>query len=58
MDPWQGHRKPPGQSSGRLGFALPWGQVAGLGAAVVGTGTLVAYGVGRWGSFLPADREE
>ena len=41
-----------------LQFALPWQSLAALGAAVVGAGTAVAYFVGRWGSGLPADREE
>jgi len=41
-----------------LGFALPWGQLAALAAAVVGTGIAVSYFVGRWGADLPADREE
>ncbi len=41
-----------------LGFALPWGQLAALAVAVVGTGVAVSYGVGRWGADLPADREE
>lgn len=41
-----------------LGFALPWGQLAALAVAVVGTGVAVSYVVGRWGADLPADREE
>ena len=41
-----------------LGFALPWGQLAALAVAVVGTGVAVSYLVGRWGADLPADREE
>jgi putative ABC transport system permease protein len=41
-----------------LGFALPWGQLAALAFAVIATGALVSYGVGRWGAELPADREE
>ncbi|MBC7365308.1 MAG: hypothetical protein H7343_00630 [Undibacterium sp.] len=39
-----------------LGFALPWGQLAALAVAVVGTGVAVSYGVGRWGAGLPAGR--
>jgi putative ABC transport system permease protein len=41
-----------------LGFALPWVQLLGLGFAVIATGAVVSYGVGRWGADLPADREE
>ena len=41
-----------------LGLALPWVQLAGLGVAVVATGAVVSYVVGRWGADLPADREE
>ncbi|MHB1307687.1 MAG: ABC transporter permease, partial [Limisphaerales bacterium] len=41
-----------------LGFDVPWGQMAGLALLVIGMGTGVAYGVGRWGADLPADREE
>ncbi len=41
-----------------LQFALPWGQLAALGATVVATGAAVSYAVGRWGADLPADREE
>jgi putative ABC transport system permease protein len=41
-----------------LGFALPWGQLAMLALAVVGTGAVVSHAVGRWGANLPADREE
>ncbi len=41
-----------------LGFALPFGQLAALAAAVVATGAVVSYTVGRWGARLPADREE
>ena len=29
-----------------------------VGGLVIGAGTIVAYLVGRWGSGLPADREE
>ena len=35
-----------------------WTQMLGLAALVVGIGTAVAYGVGRWGAHLPADQEE
>ncbi len=41
-----------------LRFEIPWLQLAALGLLVVVAGTVVAYGVGRWGSQLPADREE
>jgi putative ABC transport system permease protein len=41
-----------------LGFSLPWGQLAVLAATVILTGTAVAHAVGRWGAFLPSDREE
>jgi putative ABC transport system permease protein len=41
-----------------LGFALPWGQLAGLAITAVVTGGTVSYLVGRWGADLPADREE
>jgi len=41
-----------------LGFALPWIQLAALGVAVIATGAVVSYVVGRWGADLPADREE
>jgi putative ABC transport system permease protein len=41
-----------------LGFAVPWGQLAGLAATAVVTGGTVSYLVGRWGADLPADREE
>ena len=41
-----------------LGFAVPWGQLLGLAAAVVAAGTAVSWWVGRWGADLPADREE
>jgi putative ABC transport system permease protein len=41
-----------------LGFDVPWAQLIGLGLLVIGTGTAVAFGVGRWGAHLPADQEE
>jgi len=41
-----------------LQFAIPWGVLAALVALVTVTGTVVAALVGRWGSGLPADREE
>lgn len=41
-----------------LQFAIPWLSLAALGLLVISVGTLVAYFVGRWGSGLPADREE
>jgi putative ABC transport system permease protein len=41
-----------------LGFALPWGQLAALGATVFATGGGVSYLVGLRGADLPADREE
>ena len=41
-----------------LSFHLPWLQMASLASLVVAVGTAVAYGVGRWGADLPADREE
>ena len=41
-----------------LGFAVPWMQIALLALLVIGIGGSVAYGVGRWGADLPADREE
>ncbi|NCX99224.1 MAG: ABC transporter permease, partial [Planctomycetia bacterium] len=41
-----------------LAFAVPGGQLAALGALVVGTGVGVSHLVGRWGADLPADREE
>ena len=41
-----------------LQFEFPWRQLAAIGGLVIGAGTIVAYLVGRWGSGLPADREE
>ena len=41
-----------------LQFAIPWLGLAAVGLLVVGVGTVAAYVVGRWGSGLPADREE
>jgi len=41
-----------------LAFAVPGGQLAALGALVIGTGVGVSHLVGRWGADLPADREE
>jgi putative ABC transport system permease protein len=41
-----------------LQFHLPWNQLGLLALLVVLAGTMVAYGVGRWGADLPADREE
>jgi len=41
-----------------LQFAIPWLGLAALGLLVIVVGTIVAYFVGRWGSGLPADREE
>ena len=41
-----------------LGFAVPWGQLVALAVAVVATGVVVRYFVGRGGADLPADREE
>ncbi len=41
-----------------LEFALPLGRLAGLAAAVMATGWVVSFAVGRWGAQLPADREE
>ena len=41
-----------------LGFDLPWLQLISLGLLVIGIGTAVAFGVGRWGAHLPADQEE
>ncbi len=41
-----------------LGFEVPWLQMTVLALLVVGMGTGVAYGVGRWGANLPADQEE
>ncbi|HSY19334.1 MAG TPA: FtsX-like permease family protein [Candidatus Acidoferrales bacterium] len=41
-----------------LQFAIPWLSLASLGLLVIATGTVVAYFIGRWGSGLPADREE
>ena len=41
-----------------LQFAIPWLSLAALGLIVIATGTVVAYFIGRWGSGLPADREE
>jgi putative ABC transport system permease protein len=41
-----------------LQFSIPWLALAALGLLVLGTGTIVSYFVGRWGSGLPADREE
>jgi putative ABC transport system permease protein len=41
-----------------LGFAVPWGQLAALAGAVVATGVVVSYFVGRWGADLPAQPEE
>ncbi|HSH16018.1 MAG TPA: ABC transporter permease, partial [Verrucomicrobiae bacterium] len=41
-----------------LGFEVPWSQMTMLALLVIGIGTGVAYGVGRWGANLPADQEE
>jgi putative ABC transport system permease protein len=41
-----------------LQFSIPWPSLAALGFTVIGTGTVVSYFVGRWGSGLPADHEE
>ena len=41
-----------------LQFSIPWLSLAALGLTVIGTGTIVSYFVGRWGSGLPADHEE
>jgi putative ABC transport system permease protein len=41
-----------------LGFVIPWGQLLLLALAVIITGAVVSYWVGRWGAQLPADREE
>ena len=41
-----------------LGFSLPWAQLAALAGAVSGAGWAVSYGVGLWGTRLPADQEE
>jgi putative ABC transport system permease protein len=41
-----------------LEFDVPWRRMLTLAALVVGIGTSVAYGVGRWGAHLPADQEE
>jgi putative ABC transport system permease protein len=41
-----------------LQFAVPWPSLLALGSLVVIVGTTVSYFVGRWGSGLPADREE
>jgi putative ABC transport system permease protein len=41
-----------------LGFAIPWVQLAALGAVVVATGAAVSHAVGRWGAQLSADQEE
>ncbi len=41
-----------------LTFALPWAQLAALGAVVILTGAAVSWWVGRWAADLPADREE
>jgi putative ABC transport system permease protein len=41
-----------------LGFEIPWLQMTVLAGLVIGMGTGVAYGVGRWGANLPADQEE
>jgi putative ABC transport system permease protein len=41
-----------------LQFSIPWLSLAALGLVVIGAGTVVSYFVGRWGSGLPADREE
>lgn len=41
-----------------LSAALPVWPLLGLGAAVMATGWIVSYAVGRWGADLPADREE
>jgi putative ABC transport system permease protein len=41
-----------------LGWRLPWVQMAVLGTLVTAMGAAVAWGVGRWGACLPADREE
>jgi putative ABC transport system permease protein len=41
-----------------LQFEIPLPALAGLGLLVIGSGTAVAYFVGRWGSNLQADREE
>ncbi|KAB2674594.1 MAG: FtsX-like permease family protein [Verrucomicrobia bacterium] len=41
-----------------LQYGFPAAGLAALAGLVVATGTTVAYGVGRWGAALPADREE
>jgi putative ABC transport system permease protein len=41
-----------------LQYTVPGGQLGWLALLVVVSGTAVAYGVGRWGAVLPADREE
>jgi putative ABC transport system permease protein len=41
-----------------LQFAVPWPQMAALGCLVTFSASAAAYAVGRWGSFLPSDRDE
>jgi putative ABC transport system permease protein len=41
-----------------LQFAIPWTQMAALGCLVTVAASSAAYAVGRWGSFLPSDRDE
>ncbi len=41
-----------------LQFSIPWLALLALGLLVIGSGAVVAYLVGRWGSGLAADREE
>ena len=41
-----------------LQFSIPWLALLALGGLVIGSGAVVAYLVGRWGSGLAADREE
>lgn len=41
-----------------LQFAVPWTQMAVLGFLVAVSASSAAYAVGRWGSFLPSDRDE
>ncbi len=41
-----------------LQFAVPWTQMAALGGLVTFSASAAAYAVGRWGSFLPSDRNE
>jgi len=41
-----------------LQYTVPAGQLALLAMLVLASGTAVAFGVGRWGALLPADREE